>query len=250
MASQPPPSDMENEITDTTLTGPNLTFRRTTFLNTTLHKLSITASTFTCCNLVKTNITGSTIKNCTLSNCNISNSTLVDCKLTNSTLHESPFVKSKLSGCHVTTSIVSGKSPALLVALRGDKELYEQALAVYYQVNYLELESWQSYDIHANIVKSLSAKARFNVRMLRIKHRAGRYPPKETVTLLQHYTNIETILMEKTSLMTGKSMVCSLVIGLKTVRKVYAELGPPRFKEYSMTRFKAAFRNDGYAVGA
>lgn len=35
--------------------------------------------------------------------------------------------------------IKDGKSPVLLIALRGDKELYEQALEVYYKINYFTL---------------------------------------------------------------------------------------------------------------
>ena len=177
---------MENEISSTTLTGPNLIFRRTTFLDTTLSKLTITTSNLTSWNLSNAKITSSTIKNCTLSNCNITNSTLVDCKVTNSTLHESPFVKSKLSGCQVTTSVltlrkipfelrgmilkyclkfVKGKSPALLVALRGDKELYEQALEVYHETNYLTLPE----NSQIEFIYGLPTKALSRVRMLRIK---------------------------------------------------------------------------------
>ena len=148
MSAQQP--DMESEISDTTLTGSRLSLRRTAFVNSTLSKLNITTSTLTTCSLSNCTISTSTIKDCTLSNCNI----------TNSTLHESPFVKSKLSGCQVTTSplalrrfptelrdmifkdclqIEEGKSPALLIALRGDKELYEEALEVYYKTNYCSM---------------------------------------------------------------------------------------------------------------
>jgi len=61
--------------------------------------------------------------------------------------------------------IVKGKSPALLVALRGDKELYEQALEVYHETNYLTLPE----NSQIEFIYGLPTKALSRVRMLRIK---------------------------------------------------------------------------------
>ncbi|KAK0129541.1 hypothetical protein ONS96_000106 [Cadophora gregata f. sp. sojae] len=208
MATQLP--EMENEISSTTLKGPDLRFRRTTFFKASLHELTITTSTLTSCILTNSTISSSTIKDCTISNCNIANSTLVDCKLTNCNLQESPFVKSKLSGCQVTTSsltlrkfpfelrgmifkdclkIEGGKSPQLIVALRGDKELYEQALEVYYKVNYLTLPN----DNQIEYLERISAKALSRVSMLRVNT-----PPEyEAIKLLSKKSSVRTALVVK-----------------------------------------------------
>ncbi|KAG4441076.1 hypothetical protein IFR05_003430 [Cadophora sp. M221] len=185
-----PLPEMESEISDTTLTGPNLAFRRTAFINGTLHKLTITTSTVTTCALNNCIILNSTIKDCSLSDCNITNSTLVDCKIINSALHESLFLKSKLSGCNVTTSFLTirkiplemrrmifkdclkikgGKSPALLIALRGDKELYEQALEVYYKISYFTITPDCGRASERKLLEGLLPRALPEINMLRIE---------------------------------------------------------------------------------
>ncbi|KAH9216566.1 hypothetical protein DL95DRAFT_460154 [Leptodontidium sp. 2 PMI_412] len=237
-----PLPEMESEISDTTLTGPNLAIRRAAFVRGTLHRLTITTSTLTTCTLANCIITNSTIKDCSLSNCNISTSTLVKCKITNSALHESPFLKSKLSGCRVMNSpsilrkillelrrmifkdclkIQDGKSPALLIALRSDKELYEQALEVYYKIIYFTVTPELGGARERELLEELSPRALSGIEMLRINIH---YVPsflRETVRLLKKRSNINTVLLEYEYASMARIALLDIRRGLGTISEIY-----------------------------
>ncbi|KAE9378850.1 hypothetical protein N431DRAFT_396722 [Stipitochalara longipes BDJ] len=137
------------------------TIRKTSFIGCTLRHADIFGST----------ISGSILSNVKLSNCAIDGSTLNVVRLTNSTvvssslvdskLHETPIANCSMDNCTMTSSplafrkfppeirsmIFAGcidfnhrKTPVVLVALRSDKEIYEEAIQIFYKLNWFRVK--------------------------------------------------------------------------------------------------------------
>tara|TARA_R110002060_G_scaffold18937_1_gene25902 strand:- start:179 stop:460 length:282 start_codon:yes stop_codon:yes gene_type:complete len=60
--------------------------------------------------------------------------------------------------------LVGGKTPPLVIALRSNKEMYPQALELYYKINFFTLDG-----ITKDILKKVSRKAIANTRNLCIE---------------------------------------------------------------------------------
>jgi hypothetical protein len=96
------------------------------------------------------------LSNCELSNCTIFNSSLVDSKLC-----ETKIINCSMDNCamaslplalrrftpEIRAMILAGciefkdrKTPALIIALRGDKDLYQEAIRVFYKLNRFKLK--------------------------------------------------------------------------------------------------------------
>jgi uncharacterized protein YjbI with pentapeptide repeats len=105
-------------------------------------------------------IQSSTIINSKLYNCTILNSSVKSSELVDTILHESDFEKSKLTGCNITRSplafrrfppelipeifkycveLEDGKVPALLAALRTEREFYLEAVYLFSKLNFYVL---------------------------------------------------------------------------------------------------------------
>ncbi|KAE9378849.1 hypothetical protein N431DRAFT_325846 [Stipitochalara longipes BDJ] len=122
----------------------------------TVRDIEITKTEIRNCILHYVFIQTSKVFNSKLYNCKVSNSTIEGSEVVDTGLHESDFIKSKLIGCKITTSLLSfckfvpeiramifklclsfekNKTPALLIALRGDIFLYQQAIRLFYKLN-------------------------------------------------------------------------------------------------------------------
>ena len=142
--------------------------------------------------------------------------------------------------------IVDGRSPRLLVAVRGDRELYEQALEVYYRVNYITLDTSHDFFDHKKTIESLPAKTLSKLKTLMIQ-KIG-YLPQSTIDFLQEKTSIETVLMSYAYFWHGKETIAKLVKGLKSVSRVYAEVGVA-LTDPDVLEFQGAFGIPGKFIG-
>lgn len=108
-------------------------------------------------------IHNSTIERSTLSNCNVFNAKITESTVLDSKLHDTPLgSRCSVTACKVTTctlalrefppeirdmivrycmEFVHGKTPPLLIALRGDPDLYQQALKFLYRLNPFVLDA-------------------------------------------------------------------------------------------------------------
>jgi hypothetical protein len=110
--------------------------------------------------------------------------------LVESDVHETKIHSSSMDGCNVTTSPLAlrkfppeiremifqrcidtkdnkekdNKSPPIIVSLRSDKELYQEAIEVFYKLNFFRL-TWKT----APSCKFLSAKAIRSVKKLLLR---------------------------------------------------------------------------------
>jgi uncharacterized protein YjbI with pentapeptide repeats len=111
-------------------------------------------STFDNCKLDRTTIHNSTFKNCRLINCVVRDSSFVDSKLHETNTANSDFLRttntrSRLAFRKFPPEVremifrrclyFGGKTPSLLIALRGDPELYREALVLFYKLNIFRL---------------------------------------------------------------------------------------------------------------
>jgi uncharacterized protein YjbI with pentapeptide repeats len=142
-------------IENSTLSG--LTIRKTILKNCVLRQVKIHASTVSNSSMYQCTVHTSTIsEECSFGKCNVLNSTISGCTATDSDIHESTFVKTKMNRCKITTSLLAlrrfapeirakifryctlwnfwkPKIPEIIVALRGDGELYQEALRAFYK---------------------------------------------------------------------------------------------------------------------
>ncbi|KAJ5038241.1 uncharacterized protein L3040_007108 [Drepanopeziza brunnea f. sp. 'multigermtubi'] len=221
--------DMDAAFEETTFTG-DFAFRRTVFLNCTLRNVSIYASSLTNCELrdVKiytSSIAGGTLDKCDIANSAVSKSTLNYCdvlsskittsQITHSTLIKSAPTKSAVKACEINMSppvlrkfpielrqMMFGyclqieednKSPALLMALRADKELYPEAIEMFYKLNYFTLNS-----VTIKTLDDLSPNAVMGIKNLCFDNRDGALPTTDTYGLtppLVKASQVGTILM-------------------------------------------------------
>jgi uncharacterized protein YjbI with pentapeptide repeats len=160
------------------MTTPQLpTIKNSTILGTTIRDAA-----FTLCTLKHVEIHGSTISGSTLSDCQLSNCTIDDSSLVNSKLHETKIVNCSMDNCSMTSSTSvfrkfspeiramifarcihfnKNKTPALLIALRGDKELYREAIHFFYNLNWFRVRLGNLAEF-----ESMSKKAIENIRKL------------------------------------------------------------------------------------
>jgi uncharacterized protein YjbI with pentapeptide repeats len=153
-------ADMDS-IEKSTLNG--LTIRKTILKNCLLRHVKIHASTISNSSMYRCTVYTSTISDeCSFENCNVLNSTINGCTAIDSNIHESTFRKVKMNRCKITTSPLAlrqftpeirarifgyctpqkswaSKTPEVLIALRGDSELYQEALRAFYKQNWFRL---------------------------------------------------------------------------------------------------------------
>lgn len=172
-------------IENSTLSG--LTIRKTILRNCVLRHVKIHASTISNSSMYQCTVHTSTIsEECSLEKCNVLNSTINGCTAIDSEIHESTFTKVKMNRCKITTSPlalrrfipeirakifeyctsstkVSFDTPKILIVLRGDSELYQEALRTFYK------QSWFPLAFH-NFSKTelISAKIAENINKLAI----------------------------------------------------------------------------------
>jgi len=166
MASSTAAKDL---IEDSTLSG--VTIRKTMVKNCVLRYVEIHTST----------ISTSTLEHCQLFNSTIDNGSAED-----TMIHECKFRGLKMKRCKVTTSPLGlrwfppeiramifeystpwdasrAKTPKILIALRGDCELYEEAIKTFYKQN------WFRFDIDKFLeMESISRKPMGRIYKLRI----------------------------------------------------------------------------------
>jgi hypothetical protein len=135
--------------------------------------------------LYKCKVYTSTISDSTLDSCTVFNSTFEACCAIDSKIHECKFAKLKITRCAVSTSplafrkfppeiremifkgcleVVDRKTPILLVALRGDLELYQEAIKLFKRVTAFQLDKKMCARF-----KTLSDSALSNISMLEIE---------------------------------------------------------------------------------
>ncbi|KAL2074847.1 hypothetical protein VTL71DRAFT_8626 [Oculimacula yallundae] len=163
---------METVKSELALTTNTLPVHRPAVIGATLHNLTFTTSTFTNCILSDCIISESTLTNCAISNSVLNSCTVTGASPSQKTI--SPFTLRKLpyelremvfKDC---LEIKNGKSPALMVALRGDKELYEHALKVYYRINYYTIDTQRAMKDQAVALQRLSQRALLGMKKLRV----------------------------------------------------------------------------------
>ncbi|KAF8849578.1 hypothetical protein BDZ45DRAFT_680434 [Acephala macrosclerotiorum] len=149
-------------------------------------------TSFKNCALRYAEIHCSTISDCTVDNCKLFNCTIQKSSLLTSRIHECKTISSSMSHCQTTSSplafrrfpaeiremIFQGcitnatnshkRTPKILIALRCDPEIYQEALRCYYKLNSFTLEQ-------ANLSKcsELSLKVLGNIEKLKIKSSNG-----------------------------------------------------------------------------
>jgi uncharacterized protein YjbI with pentapeptide repeats len=174
-------------IENSTLSG--LIIRKTILRNCVLRHVKIYASTISNSSMYQCNVHTSTIsEECSFEKCNMVNSTINGCTAVDSDIHESTFTKVKMNRCKITTSplalcrfapeireiifgycissiTVSFNTPNILIALRGDSELYQEALRTFYKQNWFPLA-------FRNFSKTelISAKVAENINKLAISY--------------------------------------------------------------------------------
>ncbi len=154
------PGDPERDVMEnSTLSG--IVIRKIATKNCVLRYVEIRTSEISNTSLYHCKVYSSAISNCSFDNCIIFNSTITGCTATDSKIHECKFAKLKTNRCTVTNSPLAfrkfppeigqlifqdcvdfkdRKTPVLLAALRGDKELYQEAIQLFYDSNYFELD--------------------------------------------------------------------------------------------------------------
>jgi hypothetical protein len=135
------------------------------------------------CSLRYVQIHGSVIHSSTFDNCQLFNCTVFDSNLLESELHETKIMGCSLKSCKSTASPLAfrkfppeiremifqrcigfnGNTPPLFIALRGDQELYKEALGVFCKLNYFRLSKGSM-----PVCESMSPNVIENVYKLRI----------------------------------------------------------------------------------
>ncbi|KAL5326607.1 hypothetical protein ACEPPN_004294 [Leptodophora sp. 'Broadleaf-Isolate-01'] len=154
-----------------------------------LNGTEVRNTVFMSCNLRHMDLRGCDISLSTLDDCKLSNCTVSECDLVNSALHETKFAKSSMENCKVITSPLAlrrfcpelrklifercihscdNTSPVLLVALRGDPELYYEAMKCFYRLNKFRLKLANLSDYGG-----ISKKAAGNIRNLKLEYVAN-----------------------------------------------------------------------------
>jgi hypothetical protein len=159
MASSTAAKDL---IEDSTLSG--VTIRKTMVKNCVLRYVEIHTST---------------ISNSTLEHCQLFNSTIDNGSAEDTMIHECKFRGLKMKRCKVTTSPLGlrrfppeiramifeystpwdsnkAKTPEILVALRGDCELYEEAIKTFYKQNWLRIDVGNFSEMESMSKKSMA----------------------------------------------------------------------------------------------
>jgi uncharacterized protein YjbI with pentapeptide repeats len=156
-------SDADMDIIEnSTLSG--LIIKKTILRNCVLRHVKIYASTISNSSMYQCNVHTSTIsEDCSFEKCNMVNSTINGCTAVDSDIHESTFTKVKMNRCKITTSPLAlrrfppeiramifryctpwssmmRKTPYVLDAIRGDSELYQEALRAFYKQNWFLLD--------------------------------------------------------------------------------------------------------------
>jgi uncharacterized protein YjbI with pentapeptide repeats len=163
-------------IENSTLSG--LTIRKTILRNCVLRHVKIHASTISN-SLYHCTVHTSTIsEECSLEKCNVLNSTISGCTAIDSDIHESTFTKVKMNRCNITTSPLAlrrfppeiramilayctlwkcwkPKTPDMILALRGDQQLYQEALRAFHKQNWFRLESGNLSEIELMSTKAI-----------------------------------------------------------------------------------------------
>jgi uncharacterized protein YjbI with pentapeptide repeats len=160
--------------------------KNSTINGTTIRKTKFTGCTFRHAEIFGSTIAGSTLSNVKLSNCTIDNSTLTQVHITNCTvvssslldskLHETKIANCSMDNCTMTSSplalrrfppeiramIFNGcihfadhKTPAIIIALRGDKEMYEEAIQIFYKLNSFRVKLQNLTDFEAMSIKAI-----------------------------------------------------------------------------------------------
>jgi hypothetical protein len=130
-------------------------------------------------------IHGCTIADSALKKCKLFNCLVWNCLLIESEIHETRVQRSSMDSCNVTKSPLAlrkfpvevrklifqrclhtctNRSPSIIVALRCNKELYPEAIKLYYKLNYFRLLSTT-----VPVCKFTSANALGHVRKLLIR---------------------------------------------------------------------------------
>jgi hypothetical protein len=154
--------------------------------NSFLHGIEIRKAVIRSSSLNYIHIHGSTISDSTLKKCKLFNCIIRDCSLTEYEVHETKIHSSSMDGCIVTTSPLAlrkfppeiremifqrcidtrdNKSPSIIIALRGDKELYREAIKVFYKLNFFKL-TWGT----APSCKFLSANTIGSIKKLLMRY--------------------------------------------------------------------------------
>jgi len=131
-------------------------------------------------------IQNSTLYDCKLFNCVVQKSTLTSTQLYETKVKERCMIK----GCTAAMSplalkklppevremifrhcvdFTEGKTPPLIVALRGDKKLYREAMRLFYKLNYFTLNTLTAELCRAMGAKAMGATACQNIRQLKIE---------------------------------------------------------------------------------
>jgi hypothetical protein len=146
--------------------------------------IKITKTEIRDCTLYYVTLEACQVINSKLYNCNTFNSTIKGSRLVDTQLHRTCFETSKLSRCIITTSpLAFGKfptelrlmifkyclyfenrrSPALLVALRGDEKLYKEAIQLFYTLNPFPLDHNMLVRCHTLSLAALSRISKLEV---------------------------------------------------------------------------------------
>ncbi|KAL2074850.1 hypothetical protein VTL71DRAFT_8629 [Oculimacula yallundae] len=125
-----------------------------------LHGHEVRNTVFISCNLRDMNLQGCTVSMSTLDNCKLSKCAVTNCNLVSTALHESKFASSSVERCKITTSPLALRkfppelrilifercidfedriTPSILSALRGDPELYSEAIDCFYRLNVIRI---------------------------------------------------------------------------------------------------------------
>ncbi|KAN0115289.1 hypothetical protein V8E51_004833 [Hyaloscypha variabilis] len=160
--------------------------KNSTINGTTIRKTKFTGCTFRHAEIFGSTIAGSTLSNVKLSNCTIDNSTLTQVHITNCTvvssslldskLHETKIANCSMDNCTMTSSalalrkfppeiramIFNGcihfggfKTPAIIITLRGDKQMYEEAIQIFYKLNWFRVRLQNLEDFEAMSIKAI-----------------------------------------------------------------------------------------------
>jgi uncharacterized protein YjbI with pentapeptide repeats len=178
------PGGPEKDVMESsTLSG--IAIRKIAIKHCVLRYVEIRTSEISNTTLYQCKVYTSMISNSSFDNCIIFNSTINGCTATNSKVHECKFAKLKTNGCTVTTSPLAfrkfspeiretifrdcvdfkdRKTPPLLIALRGDKELYQEAIQLFYKLNFFRLD-----DRIRERVSTMSANALSTISKLTIE---------------------------------------------------------------------------------
>ncbi|XMA08856.1 hypothetical protein WAI453_001647 [Rhynchosporium graminicola] len=158
----------------------------------TFEKCQINQNTVMSCTLRHVDLTGCNISFCNLDHCRLSDCTVTTCDLVNTTFHDSESTESWLEDREIITcplalrrfspdlraliferciDFTKKKTPVILVALRGDPELYQEALRCFYRLNMFRIRGQNLSDC-----EKMSERAVAEMRRLKLSfHRPS--PP-------------------------------------------------------------------------